>query len=121
MDLTVSHEDGYVLARTAGRIDDSADETFREHLFPLLGQPGTRLVLDLSQSGQLSSRGIGHMVSLVAHANTNSTRVILAGCSSFVLIVLNRCRLDEFFEIAETVPAAVCRILDQPQRPTDSR
>jgi anti-anti-sigma factor len=110
MDLTVSRKEGYVLAATTGQIDDSADGLFREHLFSLLAQSGTNVVLDLSQSQLITSHGIGHLVSLAAHANTNSSRVILAACSPFVSIVLSRCKLDGFFETADSVDAAVRRI-----------
>ena len=110
MDLTVSRKEDYVLAATTGRIDDSADGLFRERLFSLLAQTGTNVVLDLSQSKFISSHGIGYLVSLAAHANTNSSRVILAACSPFVSIVLTRCKLDRFFETADSVDAAVRRI-----------
>ncbi len=112
LDLSVTQQEGYVLAASAGRIDESADVVFREQLFPVLAQAGTNLVLDLSQSKLISSRGIGHLVSLVAHANTNASRVILAACSPFVSIVFSRCKLDGFFETAESVEAAVQQFCD---------
>jgi len=110
MDLTVSRQEGYVLAAATGRIDDSADGLFREHLFPLLAQAGALVVLELSQAKFISSHGIGHLVTLAAHANSSSSRVILAACSSFVAIVLSRCKLDGFFEMADSVDDAVQRI-----------
>ncbi len=110
MGLTISVLEGYVLAASSGRIDDSADGVFREYLFPLLGQSGTKVVLDLSQSKLISSHGIGHLVSLVAHANSNASRVILAGCSPFVSIVISRCKLEGFLEMAASVEAAVQRL-----------
>jgi anti-anti-sigma factor len=110
MELHVSHEDGYVLASTIGPIDDDAKELFREYLHPLVGQRGTKVILDLSQSNFISSNGIGQLVSLVAHANTNSSRVILAACTSFVAIVLGRCKLDKFFELTDSVPEAIQKV-----------
>ena len=111
--LTVSPQQGYVLAVSSGRIDDSADSVFREHLFPLLAKAGTNVVLDLSQSPFISSRGIGNLVALVAHANTNSSRVILAACSPFLSIVFTRCKLENFLETAASVEAAVQRLRGQ--------
>ena len=110
MDLTVSRKEGYVLAATTGRLDESVGGIFREHLFSLLAQTGTNLVLDLSQSQLINSHGIGHLVQLASHANTNSSRVILAACSPFVSIVLTRSKLDRFFETVDSVDAAVRRI-----------
>jgi anti-anti-sigma factor len=111
MELNLSHETGYVLAATRERIDRSAASLFREWLYPLVRQRGTNVVLDLSQSDHINSEGIGELVSLVAHANTNSSRVILAACSPFVAIVIGRCGLDRFFELADSVPDAIQRAL----------
>jgi anti-anti-sigma factor len=113
MELKLSHEEGYVLAELAGPIDDSAGELFREFLHPLVGQPGTKMVVEMSQALRVTSYGIGHLVALVSHANTNSSRVVLAACSSFVSIVFDRTQLDRFFDIAQDLPEAVNKVLDQ--------
>ena len=112
MELKLSHEEGYVLAEVAGLIDEEAGDLFREFLHPLVGQPGTKLVIEMSKANRINSYGIGHLVSLVSHANTNSSRVVLAACSSFVSIVFNRSQLDRFFDLAEDIPEAVNRVLD---------
>ena len=49
----------------------------------------------------------------MTHANTSSSRVVLAACSPFLSVVLHRSKLDHFFEITETVAEAVKRVLDQ--------
>ncbi len=113
MELNVSHEDGYVLACTSGVIDESARELFRENLHPLVGQAGTKVVLDLSGSERIDSMGIGQLVSLTTHANTNSSRVVLAACQPFVAIVLSRSKLDRFFDMADTVAEAIGLPSDQ--------
>jgi anti-anti-sigma factor len=113
MELHVSHESGYVLASTSGPIDGSAGALFREYLHPLIGQSGTKLVLDLSKSDRINSAGIGELVLLVSHANTNSSRVILAACVPFVSIVFNRSGLDRFFERAETAAEAIRLVLNE--------
>jgi anti-anti-sigma factor len=110
MELKVSRESGYVLGATVGAIDDSAQELFREHLHPLVAERGTRLVLDLSQSAFLNSSGIGQLVSLAAHANSCGSRLILAACTPFVGQVLDRCKLNRFFEMAASVSEAAGRL-----------
>ena len=111
MELKVSHEEGYVLAATSGPIDDVSRELFRESLHPLVGQGGTNVVLDLSQSSFITSDGIGQLVSVVTHANTSSSRVVLAACSPFISVVINRCKLDKFFDMAESVPEGIRLVL----------
>jgi anti-anti-sigma factor len=112
MELEVSHEEGYVLAATVGPIDDSAKELFREWLHPLVGQKGTKLVLDLSQSKSVNSNGIGQLVQLAVNANTNSSRIILSACAPFVAVVFDRSKLNKFFEMADSVSDAIRRILN---------
>ena len=111
MELQVSHEDGFVLATTTGPIDDASRDLFREALHPLVGQSGTKLVLDLSQSNFITSTGIGQLISVATHANSSGSRVVLAACSPFISVVLNRCKLNKFFDMAETTPDAIRIVL----------
>jgi anti-anti-sigma factor len=110
MELDVSHEPGYVLVIARGYVDDSAGELFRECLHTLVGQSGTKLILDLSEAKRVNSSGLSHLVLLATNANTHASRVVLAAPSPFIAIVLNRSKLDQFFEIAESVPEAVGRL-----------
>jgi anti-sigma B factor antagonist len=112
MELTLSHEDGLVFACLSGAIDESAGPVFRELLHPLVGQKGTRVVMDASKADRITSAGIGQLVVLAAHANSSGSRVVLAACTPFVAIVMNRCKLDKFFEMEEGVPEAIKKLLD---------
>jgi anti-anti-sigma factor len=107
VELQVTHEASYVLAQTRGPIDHEAEGLFREHLHPLAGQKGTLLILDLSQSDFITSEGVGQIVVLVAHANAQSSRVIVAGCTSFVRTVIDRCKLDKYLETADSAADAI--------------
>src|SRR5262245_51036135 len=107
MELTVSRDDGHVIVKTAGAIDETAGELFREKLYDFLRDAGTKLLLDLSQSAYINSQGVGHLVSLVAYANSKSSRVILCCLGSHVAGVLAVTKLDQFFETAPTVEAAI--------------
>lgn len=106
MELTLTHESDYILACTKGPIDESAGEPFKDQLHPLVGERGAKVVLDISGSPRINSIGISSLVRLVSDANTNSSRVILAAATPFVASVLSISRLDRFFEMADSVPAA---------------
>ena len=106
MELKISKQAGYVLVSTSGPIDDSAGPLLRDEVHPLVGERGTKLVLDLSGSERINSIGISHLVRLVSDANTNGSRVVLSGANAFVSGVLSVTRLDRFFEMAENVAAA---------------
>ena len=113
MELHVSNEEGYVLASTVGPIDDSAGELFGERLHPLVAQRGTKLVLDLAKSPRVNSVGLGYLVKLATDANLHGSQVVAAACSPFVAAVLERSKLDRFFDLAENVPEAVDRLLNR--------
>ena len=112
MELHISRGEGYVLAKTGGSIDESAGDRFREELHPLIGKRGTKLILDLSESKRINSMGLGYLVMLAANANTNGSRIVLAGCPTFVFEVLRQSKLDAYFEIVGSVSEALQRVTD---------
>jgi anti-anti-sigma factor len=107
MELTVTHHNGYVLAKTQGPLDEHARGAFREQLHPLVGTAKTRLILDLSGSPRINSPGVGNLVALAADANTQGSRVVLCSLTPFVAGVMSVTKLDTFFEIAPNVDAAI--------------
>src|SRR6188508_2449364 len=107
MELTLSTRDGFTVATTSGVLDDSAKEVFREKLHPLVGEKGTRLIVDLSGSLRVNSPGIGNMVALNADANTNDSRVVFCNLQPYVKMVIGVTKLDRFFNIVEDLEAAV--------------
>lgn len=114
MKLSITNHPGYTLARTEGQFDESVRETFREELHPIVGERGSRLIIDLSSSVRINSQGLGHLVTLVVHANTNGSRVILCCVPPFLAMVFSASKLDAFFAIQPTVEDAVAA-LGEPQ------
>lgn len=106
MDLTLSQHEDHVIAHTSGLLDESARQPFREHLHPIVGNSGGRLIIDLSQSPRINSQGLSNLVTLVAHANTSGSRVVLRNVPPFVAVVFNVTRLNQFFEIEGAKAAA---------------
>lgn len=104
MQLTLTHGDDHTLAHTTGPIDESAREVFRESLHPIVAQPGSKLIIDLTNSPRINSQGVSNLVTLVAHANTSGSRVILRNVPTFITVVFSVTRLDQFFEIAQSAP-----------------
>src|SRR5262245_874143 len=114
MELTLTARDGFTIAATKGAIDESARDSFREHLHPLVGKKGTRLIIDLAGSPRINSAGIGNLVALTADANTNESRIVLCNAQTFVSMVISITKLDKFFTIAPNLDAAIalCQIAD---------
>jgi anti-sigma B factor antagonist len=109
MQLKLSSQDGCTIAASSGPLDETAREPFREHLHPLVGNKGARLVLDLAGSQRVNSAGIGNLVALTADANTNDSRVVLCNLQPYVETVISITKLDRFFLIAADVAAAIAR------------
>jgi anti-anti-sigma factor len=109
MELKLTSRDGFPVASTRGAIDESARESFREHLHPLVGKKGTRLIVDLSGSPRINSAGIGNLVALTADANTNESRVVLCSPQPYVSMVISITKLDRFFIIAPDFDAALAK------------
>ncbi len=107
MELTLSTRDGFTVATTSGVLDDSAKEVFREKLHPLVGEKGTRLIVDLSGSLRVNSPGIGNMVALNADANTNDSRVVFCNLQPYVTMVIGVTKLDRFFNIVKDLDEAL--------------
>jgi len=106
MELTVTHHNGHIIAKTVGPLDENARTLFRERLHTLVGKAGTRLILDLSGSLRINSAGVGNLVALVADANTQGSRVTLCSLTPFVAGVMSVTKLNGYFDIAPDVEAA---------------
>jgi anti-anti-sigma factor len=109
MEVSLSSLNGLAVATTRGPLDESAREPFREHLHPLVGQKGMRLIVDLAGSPRVNSAGIGNLVALTADANTNESRVVLCNLQPYVSMVIGVTKLDRFFTIATNLEAAVAK------------
>lgn len=70
----------------------------------------TRIVIDAGGVSFLSSAGLRDLVQIVARANTDGRRVLLANASGFVSGVLEVTKLDRFFEVCATVEDALRRL-----------
>jgi anti-anti-sigma factor len=68
------------------------------------------VVLDLAGVPFVNSAGLGDLVRLVAQANVQEARVILASPSAYLGGVLELTKLDRFFETSPTVAEAVQRL-----------
>lgn len=109
MELKLKTHEGIPVAVITGPLDETAREPFREHLHPLVGQKGARLILDLAGSQRVSSPGIGNLVALTADANTHDSRVVLCNLQTHFSMVISVTKLDRYFTIATDLSDAVAK------------
>ena len=105
-ELTLNSKDGIAVAATKGNLDETAREPCREKLHPLVGERGTRLIIDLAGSERVNSAGIGNLVALTADANTNGSRVVICNLRPYVSMVISVTKLDKFFNLVADLDAA---------------
>lgn len=110
MQLTVTPREDSWHVQTSGAIDDTARELFREELHPRLLTPGARMVLDLSGSSYVNSQGLGHLVTLVTHANTKGASLVFCGLQPHVAGVVSVTKLDRLFAIEANADQAFARL-----------
>ena len=112
MSLTIKVETQptITVVRLTGELTAPSHGVLTGSLKPLLegGQP--RVILDVTAVSFITSVGLGELVRVVAQANSVGGRVVLAGPTPFVADVLETTKLDKFFEICESVDAALHRL-----------
>lgn len=85
---------------------EDADE-FMEAVTERITGPTARVALDLADVRHVNSTGLSQLVRLVAQANVQEARLVLARPAPFVAGVLQTTQLDRFFEVHPTLESAL--------------
>lgn len=101
---------GIQIIHLHGELTGDVLSDFVEHVTNLLAGAHRRIILELSDVPFLNSTALGQLVRVVAQANVQEGRVVLARPSPFVEGVLNTTRLDQFFEIFPTAGEALRKL-----------
>lgn len=109
MDFEIDELAGVKHVRPHGElVGDQTD--FIDAITNLITAPGIRIVIDLSDVPFMNSTGLSELVRIVAQANIQEARVVLANLSPFVAGVLQTTQLVRFFEIYATTEEALARL-----------
>lgn len=111
MTIDVEEREGVKILRLHGELGVSEGTQLVEAAGEALVGRGACAIVEMSDVSYLSSAGIGALVRIVAQANTQEQRVVLASLTPFVADVFSATRLDRFFEIHPGVDEAVRSIL----------
>lgn len=111
MSLSVEQRGDVRVVRLGGDLGMQADLTdLLSQLVDQLSGRGSRLVVDLAAVAFINSTAISALVRLVAQANLQEGRVILAALQPSIAGMLEMTRLNQFFDVAPTVDEAVSRL-----------
>jgi anti-anti-sigma factor len=97
-------------------LDGALKQYFDEQLHPLIESGGSRVVIDLSECKRITSAGITLLVTLTARANLKGNSLAYAGPTPYVMTVFEKARLDRYFDISDTVEAAIRRVTAGPSQ-----
>ena len=110
MNVQVEDIDGVKVLHVSGELTAEGEHSLLEPLGNLLSGDQPRIVLDLAEVRYVNSAGLSELVRLVAQANIQEARIVLANLSAYLAGVLETTRLDRFFEVCPSVPAALGRL-----------
>lgn len=105
--LEINNHSDPLLVTLRGVLDESMQHDFNERLQPLFELRGRRLVIDLAGCKRITSAGISLLVTLVVRANLKGGRIVIARPSSFVKTIFEMAKLDQYFEVRDTIAEAV--------------
>ncbi len=100
LEIEKSSPGGVQVLRLSGQLTGGENDPLVLTVTELLAEPKPKIVLDFAGVSHVNSAGLGELVRLVAQANVQGGRIILAHLPPYVAGVLEMTRLDRFFEIA---------------------
>ncbi|MFH1748597.1 MAG: STAS domain-containing protein [Planctomycetota bacterium] len=107
MTINIEDHDGIKLLQMAGELTGDENTTLVDLVTDLLTNRNARIALDLSQVQYMNSAGLSDLVRVVAQANIQEARVVLANPSAYIAGVLEMTKLDSFFEVHPTTADAI--------------
>jgi len=107
MDITVTRESGWVIARVAGRLDGTTMQAAESELLALIGQGERRMLLDLTALEYISSAGLRVLLSAAKKMKASGGTIALFGLSANVREIFRLSGFDKIFSIYESQEEAL--------------
>ena len=106
MDIKIKSQDEITVVELAGDIDAKTAPTVQEKVVPL-AEPGSKMLLDLTQVPYMSSAGLRMLLSLYRRASTTEGKVVLVGLSEDIKDTMSVTGFLDFFLTAETLESGL--------------
>lgn len=106
MDVQVKPIEGATVITVSGDIDGSTAPTLQETILSA-AQPGSRLLLDMSGVGFMSSAGLRVMLILHRQISSGKGNVVLVGLSDDIKDTMAATGFLKFFTTADTLDAGI--------------
>jgi anti-sigma B factor antagonist len=106
MEIHIKKYQGAMVAEVVGEIDARTAPGLEEVVAPLLQHKGT-VLLDLTRTTFMDSRGVRCALRLHREANAQCARLVLVGLCREIKDVMGSTGFLKFFQLAETLGEAV--------------
>lgn len=106
MEMKIESSGDIRVARLSGDMSIGEEAVLAEKLQPLVGEPGSKLAIELTRMTSINSLGLSELINVVIRARLSRSRVVLVSPSEFVRGVFEMTRLDRWFEIVDDLDAA---------------
>jgi anti-sigma B factor antagonist len=106
MEIAQSSSGDVTILAISGDVDGSTAPTMQEQILAA-AQPGSKLLLDLSNVGFMSSAGLRVMLLLYRQISGNKGKVILVGLSDDIRSTMQATGFLKYFTLADTVDAGL--------------
>jgi anti-sigma B factor antagonist len=106
MDINVKTAGPVTLVEIVGDIDGKTAPQVQTQVLPLV-QPGSRILIDMTQVDYMSSAGLRMLLSTHRTASGTRARVVLAGLSEEIQDTMSATGFIGFFTLYDTIGAAL--------------
>ncbi len=112
MNVTTERTKGFTVIQPLGAVQRETADEILEEIGRVVDQDVKRIVLDLSRADTVDSHGLSCMISAVTRARLREADVVLVGPRPFVIGLLQVTRLDQWFDVFESMADVERRFAD---------
>ena len=109
MEFEPRMEDGVKVISISGHLETASVGQFKD-LFSKEIEENKQIILDCSKLNYLDSSGLATLVNIYKNLAVRNARMVMCGLSEGILRVIELTKLDEVFEISETLPDALAKV-----------
>jgi len=99
------------IVRFSGALDGSIRQFSSDKIQPLIEDPKSRIMVDLSGVERLTSEAIAVFVSMVSRSNGKGSRIVFVNPSPFVLAIFEITKITKFLDTYDSAEKGLQRLL----------
>lgn len=103
----IRYTSGAAVIKLAGEVDMSHSPSVHQTLVEVLENRPARLIIDLTEVTYMDSSGVGTLVDALRRVRVSGGKLCLVAVAPRVLSVLQITKLDQFFEMHQTLEEAL--------------